>query len=92
MRNSVNDDKVKAKLAADDLATITAAVDDALKWLEDHGDAEAEEFAEKQKATEAKISPLMAKIYGSAGGAPGGGEAPRDYDEPAAGPRVEEVD
>ena len=32
----------------------------------------------------------MAKIYG--GGAPAGGEAPRDYDEPAAGPRVEEVD
>jgi len=90
VRNSVNDDKVKAKLAADDLATITAAVDDALKWLEDHADAEAEEFAEKQKAAEAKIAPLMAKIYG--GGAPAGGEAPRDYDEPAACPRVEEVD
>ena len=93
VRNSIADDKVKAKLAADDLATINAAVDDALKWLEEHADAEAEEFAEKQKATEAKISPLMAKLYAQ-GGAPGGagGEAPRDYDEPAQGPRVEEVD
>jgi len=93
VRNSINDEKVKSKLSDADRKTIEGAVDEALKWLEDHHDAEKEEYEEKQKAVEAKVMPLMTKLYGGAPPGAPGAEAPRDYDEPEArGPKIEEVD
>jgi len=95
VRNSINDEKVKAKLSESDRKVIEGAVDEALKWLEEHHEAEKEEYEEKQKAVEAKVMPLMTKLYGGApGGMPGADAAPpRDYDEPEArGPKIEEVD
>ncbi len=52
LRNSINDEKVKSKMSETDRATVETAVSEALAWLEDHGDAEREEFEEKQKALE----------------------------------------
>jgi len=100
VRNSINDEKVKAKLSEADRSTIESSVEEALRWLEDHVGAEKEEFEEKQKALESKVMPIMTKLYGGAGGAGAGfpgaaGAEPRDYDEPETstrGPRVEEVD
>ncbi len=96
-RNSVNDEKVKAKLSDADRKAIETAVEEGLKWMEDHAGAEKEEYEEKQKAVEKHIMPIMTKLYaGGAGGMPGSEAPPRDYDEPEAGagrgPRVEEVD
>jgi len=93
-KNSINDEKVKSKLSAADRTKVETAIEEALRWLEDHAGAEKEEFEERQKALEAIISPIMVSLYGGAGGGAGmGGEAPRDYDEPAGkGPTVEEVD
>jgi len=74
VRNSINDDKVKGKLADADRKTIETAVTEALHWLEEHHEAEKEEFEEKQKELEGKVMPLMAKLYsGGGGGAPAGG-------------------
>jgi len=97
VRNSINDEKVKSKLSETDRKTIETAVEEALRWMEDHAGAEKEEFEEKQKALESKVSPLMAKLYAGAGGAGmPGAEPPRDYDEPPASgakePIVEEID
>jgi len=94
VRNSINDEKVKGKLAEADRKTVDTAVEEALRWLEEHAGAEKEEFEERQKALEGIVSPIMTKLY-SAGGAPGGG-VPTDYDDAGAaggpGPKIEEVD
>jgi heat shock protein 1/8 len=55
VRNSINDDKVKAKLSAEDRATVESAVEEALRWLEDHHEALEEEYKEQQKALEGKV-------------------------------------
>ncbi len=56
--------------------------------------AEEEEFEAKRKELEEVASPIFAKLYQGAGGAPGGmpdmGGMPGGG--PAAGPTVEEVD
>ena len=104
MRNSINDEKVKSKLSDGDRKTIEGAVDAALKWLEDHHEAEREEFEEKQKELESKVMPLMQKLYSGGGGAPGGMPGGEDGDEGmpgmapggpaggAGGVTIEEVD
>jgi len=86
VRNSINDEKVKGKLSETDKTKIESLVTETLNWLENNGGAEKEEFEEKQKSVEKEIMPLMSKLYGGAGGAPGGsgGEA-YDEDTPASG-------
>ena len=93
--------QVKSKLSDADRKTIEGAVDEALRWLEDHHEAEREEFEEKQKALETKVMPLMQKLYAGGGGAggmpagmPGGpeeGGAPGGG-APGSGVTIEEVD
>jgi L1 cell adhesion molecule like protein len=105
MRNSVGEEKFKDKIGADDKQKIETAVDDALKWLESHDEAEKEEFEAKQKELEGICSPIITKLYQEAGGAPGGmpdmggmpggagpdfGQAPPTGNGPS--PHIEEVD
>ena len=44
----------------------------ALEWLDENSSADVEEFKTQQKALEKIVNPIMAKVYGSSGGAPGG--------------------
>ncbi len=108
VRNSIREEKLAAKISADDKATIEGAVDEAIAWLDHNTGAEKEEYEEKQKALEGKVNPIMMKLYGAGGGAggmPGGfpGAAGEDdgYSAPppraagggsSAGPKIEEVD
>jgi len=103
IRNSINDDKLKDKLSADDRSKIESTVSGTLSWLEQHSAAEKEEFEEKQKEIEKIIMPLMAKLYGGAGGGmpggmpggmggDGGEDMPGMEAEGGAGPKIEEVD
>jgi L1 cell adhesion molecule like protein len=94
IRNSINDEKLKDKLSADDRSKIEKTVQDTLAWLDSHGSAEKEEYEEKQKATEKIIMPLMAKLYsGGQGGMPGApGGMDEEADAGAPGPKIEEVD
>lgn len=63
-------------------------VEEAIKWLDEHIEGTKEEFDEKMKEVEAKIQPIMTKMYSSAtGGMPG---APPGSAE--GGPTVEEMD
>ena len=46
IRNSINDEKLKDKLSADDRSKIEKTVQDTLAWLDSHGSAEKEEYEE----------------------------------------------
>ena len=50
---------------------VKEAVDEALEWLDDNGEAEEDEFKEKLKEVEDKCNPIVSKAYQAAGG-PGG--------------------
>ena len=73
MKTTIDDEKMKDKISADDMKVITDKCDDAIKWLDANQLAEVEEFSEKQKEVEAICNPIITKLYESAGGAPGGG-------------------
>jgi heat shock 70kDa protein 1/2/6/8 len=106
LRNSITDEKLADKFEAGDKAKLESAVNETIQWLDSSQEASKEEYEEKQKELEAIANPIMQKLYGAAGGAPGGGfpggaggfpgagGAPGGF--PGAGgedgPSVEEVD
>ncbi|KAJ3322691.1 70-kilodalton heat shock protein [Blyttiomyces sp. JEL0837] len=98
LRNTLQDDKVAGKLDNADKNKLNAAIDEAIKWLDTNQEAAKDEFEHKQKELEGVANPIMMKLYGGAGGAPGGfpgaGGAPGGFPGAGgdAGPTVEEVD
>jgi L1 cell adhesion molecule like protein len=105
MRNSIDEEKFKDKIEADDKAKIEAALSEALKWLSSNQEAETEEYEAKQKELESVCSPIITKLYQQAGGEDGGmpgGSMPGgmpDFGQAAGagkssgpGPKIEEVD
>ncbi|KAG2494134.1 hypothetical protein HYH03_007772 [Edaphochlamys debaryana] len=75
MKSSV-EDKLKDKIEDEDNKKIGAAVKEALEWLDEHPDAEAEEYKEVLKAVEDVCGPIIAQVYQR-----GGGEASSGADE-----------
>ena len=57
-----------------------AMIDEALDWLEENPEADAEEFQEKQKEVEQVINPIMRKVYAD-GGMGGDDEDEDDFDD-----------
>jgi len=103
MKQTMDDEKVKGALDESDRSTITAKVEEVLKWMEGNQAAEKEEFEEKKKELEGVCNPIMTKFYqgagaggmpgGMPGGFPGGGmDDDAAEDAGASGPQVEEVD
>lgn len=78
VRNSL-DGELKEKFTEDDKSQLNTVVDDATKWLDDHKDAEASEYEEKQKELEGVVNPIMVRIYSEAG-ADAGGDAAQPTD------------
>jgi len=85
MKNTITDeDKLGGKIADEDKTAIEEAIKVALDWLEEHTEAEKEDYQEKLKEVEKVCNPIITKLYqqhggpsGGGGGAPGGG----DFDE-----------
>merc|ERR1711871_1139076 len=75
MKNSLDDEEkgIADKIDEAEKRELVDAIDEALDWLEENPEAEAEEFEEQRKTVEKVAGPIMRKVYGSAGG-PGGGE------------------
>ena len=102
MKTTIEDEKMKDKISDDDRKAINDKCDEAIKWLDANQLAEVEEFNEKQKEVEAVCNPIITKLYGAAGGAPGGmpdmggmggaGGAAPGGGQGGAGPTIEEVD
>jgi L1 cell adhesion molecule like protein len=99
MKNTVNDPNVGGKLDASDKQTLLEAVEEATKWLECSQEASKEEYEGRQRELEATCSPIITKMYGGGGSAPGGmpggfpgGAAAGSAAPPRSGPKIEEVD
>ncbi|KAJ3007323.1 70-kilodalton heat shock protein [Thoreauomyces humboldtii] len=95
LRNTLQDDKVTAKMDPDSKIKLENAIDEAIKWLDTNLEGSKEEYAGRQKELEQVANPIMTKLYGQ-GGAPGGGAGGPPGGFPGAGgdagPTVEEVD
>merc|ERR1712203_496740 len=102
MKQTVEDDKVKDKISADEVKTITDKCEDAIKWLDANQTAEKDEFEYQKKELEKVCPPIITKMYqgagggmpdGMPGGMPGGGMPGGDAaGASSGGPTIEEVD
>lgn len=101
LRNSINDEKLAGKFDPADKSKLETAINEAISWLDASQEASKDEYESRQKEVEGIANPIMQKLYGAAGGAPGGfpGGAPGGFPGGAPGefpggdgPSVEEVD
>lgn len=104
MKSTVEDEKLKDKISADDKKTITDKCSEVISWLDGNQTAEQDEFEAKQKEIEGVCNPIITKLYqgmGGAGGMPGGGMpdfsgagagAAPGAGQGGSGPTIEEVD
>ncbi|CAL7935487.1 unnamed protein product [Xylocopa violacea] len=86
MKNTVEDEKVKGKIADGDRKRIAEKCEEIIKWLDSNHLASKQEFESKLKDAEKVCKPIITKFYGSAGSQ--FGQAAR----PADGPTIEEVE
>lgn len=73
---------MKEKLSDEEKKTIEEAADEAISWLSNNKDADAEAIKEKKKEVESKVTPIISKLY--QGGAPptdGEGEENKNQDD-----------
>lgn len=91
VRNSVNDEKVKEKMAQEDRDLAEKTVSEGLSWLDNNREASKEELEAKKKEYEEIIRPLLMKMY-AATGATTTDYTKEQEQETVPGPRVEEVD
>jgi len=84
LKNQLADkEKLGGKLAESEKETVTEAVEEKIKWLESHADAEVDELKEQKKALEDIVNPIVSKLYQGAGGEappPSGGSSSSDDD------------
>ncbi|KAH9246206.1 chaperone DnaK [Batrachochytrium salamandrivorans] len=64
LKNTVGDSEKSSKLSAEDKTAIEEAVEETTSWLDDHQEAEAEDYEAKQKELEQVANPIMKKLYG----------------------------
>ena len=82
MKNTVEDsDKLADKLEDDDKETITDAVQEALDWMDDNQEADADEYKEKLKELEDICNPIISQAYQGEGGEEDEDEDLEDHDE-----------
>jgi len=75
-RQTLTEEKLKTVFTEDEKASITKAIDDALKWSNDHPAASKEEYDAKIKELEAVFNPIMMRVYQQTGGQAGPGGMP----------------
>jgi len=92
LKQSLTEDGVKDKLSEDDRKKVEKACEEAIRWIETHGDADKDLFEAERKKLEEIAMPIMSKIYaGGQGGFPGGCEGPSSG-AAGGGPTVTDFD
>nr|CAG8493763.1 6435_t:CDS:2 [Entrophospora candida] len=71
LRNTLQDEKISGKLEPADKTKLEGAINETTSWLDNNQEAEKEEYEHKQKSLEEIANPIMMKLYGAGGGAPG---------------------
>ncbi|CAG5114970.1 unnamed protein product, partial [Candidula unifasciata] len=99
MKSTIEDEKLKDKLNADDRKTISDKCSEVIAWLDANQLGEQEEFEHKQKEIEGVCNPIISKLYqGGAGAGAGmpnfnaGGAGAGAAGSGSSGPTIEEVD
>jgi heat shock protein 5 len=83
LKNTLEDDGEKGvgdKIDESEKKELVGIVDEALDWLEENPEAEADEIKEKQKEVEAVANPIMKKVYAAGGGPSGDSDDDDDAD------------
>jgi len=104
MRNTLDDAKFKDLLKEEDKKKVDEAVKSCLKWIDEHPNADKDEYDKKRKEIEEMWKPIITAAYGQQGGMPGGmpggagmpnmgdfGQGGDAGDNPS-GPKIDEVD
>jgi heat shock protein 5 len=80
LKNMLEDDEkgLAGKLSAADKEELESTITEALDWLDEHPEADADEYKDKQKEVEQIANPIIKELY--QGQAPGGGGGDEDYD------------
>ena len=86
MRNSLNEEKLKESLGADNVTTVETAVQEGLDWLSANESATTEEYKSTQKMYEERIRPILMNAMGSGSGSGSSGTTTQPE------PHIEEVD
>ncbi|KAH9498720.1 hypothetical protein Btru_004672 [Bulinus truncatus] len=101
MKSTVEDEKLKDKISADDKKVIIDKCNEIIHWLDANQLADEEEFQHKQKEIEGVCNPIITKLYQGMGGAGGmpdfgaagaGGAGGHSAGTGGSGPTIEEVD
>jgi len=80
MRSTI-EDKLADKIDSNDREKVEAAIKEALEWLDDHQNAEEEDYEEKMKEVEAVCNPVIKKAYEHSGSKPPEQEEEEPNDE-----------
>ena len=82
LKNQLNDkEKLGGKLSDEDKSVVESGVDETISWLESNQEASTEELQDKKKELEAKIQPIISKLYQGAGGGESESRSSEDKDE-----------
>nr|AJW67923.1 heat shock cognate 70 [Sitodiplosis mosellana] len=103
MKSTLDEENIKAKVSEADRNTILEKCNETIEWLDANQLGEKEEYEHRQKELEGVCNPIITKLYGAAGGAPGAGGMPGGFPGApgggaapgaggAGGPTIEEVD
>merc|ERR1712178_95908 len=81
LKNTIEDDEkgLADKLSDEDKEELDSVINEALDWLDENPEADAEDFEEKQKEVEQVANPIMRELYQQAGA--GGGGMPDDDED-----------
>uniref|UniRef100_A0A914DBY8 Endoplasmic reticulum chaperone BIP n=1 Tax=Acrobeloides nanus TaxID=290746 RepID=A0A914DBY8_9BILA len=84
LKNQIGDkEKLGGKLSDDDKKTIEEAVDEAISWLDSNKDASVDDLKDQKKDLEAKVQPIISKLYA--------GQAPPEGAEETGGDEKDEL-
>jgi len=65
LRASLREEKVAAKISAEDKGAIEKAIDETTKWMESNQTADKDEFESKQRSLEDIAAPIMTQVHQS---------------------------